>query len=229
MPSWGEREAARDCAEAGVTNTALQVCALKRTDDASSSLVRPPRAMQLSRRHAAAAAASLALAVLAAIRLRRRHLAASAASAAAPHVIVTAAAAEAACAEWLHAIRAGLLPAVLGLDAEWVKGQPPALLQLSCGDARRTLLLRLCAFRHEPPPPSLCALLCDGAILKAGVGVVADLVRLEAALGLAVTRGGVELSSVVALDPALHGMAGGLPTRTRTVTRALALRPHPSP
>ena len=35
-------------------------------------------------------------------------------------------------------------------------------------------------------------------------------VRLEAALGLdLVTRGGVELSSVVALDPALHGMAGG--------------------
>ena len=180
--------------------------------------------MQLSRRQAAAAAASLTLAVLAALQLRWRRLAA-----AAPRVIVTAAAAEAACAEWLHAIRAGRLPAVLGLDAEWVKGQPPALLQLSCGSARRTLLLRLCAFRHEPPPPSLCALLCDGAILKAGVGVVADLVRLEAALGLAVTRGGVELSSVVALDPALHGMAGGLPTRTRTVTRALALRPHPSP
>ena len=189
--------------------------------------------MQLSRRQAAAAAASLTLAVLAALQQRRRRLAAAAAAAAAataPRVIVTAAAAEAACAEWLHAIRAGLLPAVLGLDAEWVKGQPPALLQLSCGSARRTLLLRLCAFRHEPPPPSLCALLCDGAILKAGVGVVADLVRLEAALGLdLVTRGGVELSSVVALDPALHGMAGGLPTRTRTVTRALALRPHPSP
>ena len=63
---------------------------------------------------------------------------------------------------------------------------------------------------RDRPPPSLCALLCDGAILKAGVGVVADLVRLEAALGLdLVTRGGVELSSVVALDPALHGMAGG--------------------
>eukprot|EP00964_Phaeocystis_antarctica_P145631 scaffold111741_cov67-Phaeocystis_antarctica.AAC.6 len=178
------------------------------------SLVSLPQAMQLSRRHAAAAAASLALAVLAAIRLRRRHLAAAAATAAAPHIITTAAAAEAACAEWLHAIRAGRLPAVIGLDAEWVKGQPPALLQLSCGSARRTLLLRLCAFRHEPPPPSLCALLCDGAILKAGVGVVADLVRLEAALGLAVTRGGVELSSVVALDPALHGMAGGLPALT---------------
>ena len=134
--------------------------------------------MQLSRRHAVAAAASLTLAVLAALRLRRRRLAASAVAAATPHVIVTAAAAEAACAEWLHAIRAGRLPAVIGLDA------------------RRTLLLRLCAFRHEPPPPSLCALLSDGTILKAGVGVVADLARLEATLGLAVSRGGAELSSV---------------------------------
>ena len=170
--------------------------------------------MQPGRRHAAAAAvASLALAVVAVIRLRRRR----AAAAAAPQVIVAASCAEAACAEWLLAIRTGRLPAVIDLDAEWVKGQPPALLQLSCGAARRTLLLRLCAFRHEPPPPSLCALLCDGAVLKAGVSVVADLVRLEAALGLAITRGGVELSSVVALDPALHGMAGGLP--------ALALKP----
>ena len=215
-----------------LTNTAPSKLRSPTRRARTSALTTPaglPQAMQLSRRHAAAAAASLALAVLAALRLRRRHLAASAASAAAPHVIVTAAAAEAACAEWLHAIRAGLLPAVLGLDAEWVKGQPPALLQLSCGSARRTLLLRLCAFRHEPPPPSLCALLCDGAILKAGVGVVADLARLEAALGLALTRGGVELSSVVALDPALHGMAGGLPTLPLTVTRALALRPNPGP
>ena len=103
-------------------------------------------------------------------------------------------------------------------------------LPLHCaGNARRTLLLRLCAFRHEPPPPSLCALLCDGAILKAGVGVVADLVRLEAALGLAVTRGGVELASVVALDPALHGMAGGLPALAPTLEPSLALYANPNP
>ena len=105
--------------------------------------------MQLGRAHAAAAAASLGLVVLVAVRIRRRRRI----SAAAPHVIDTAAAAEAACAEWLHAMRSGRLPAVIGLDAEWVKGRPPALLQLSCGAARRTLLLRLCAFRNEPPPP----------------------------------------------------------------------------
>ena len=58
-----------------------------------------------------------------------------------------------------------------------------------------TLLLRLCAFRHEPAPPSLCALLADGGILKTGVGVVSDLARLEASLGLAACNGGVELSS----------------------------------
>ena len=173
-----------------------QAQTLPRVGARTPALVSLPQAMQLSRRHAVAAAASLTLAVLAALRLRRRRLAASAVAAATPHVIVTAAAAEAACAEWLHAIRAGRLPAAIGLDAEWVKGQPPALLQLSCGAARRTLLLRLCAFRHEPPPPSLCALLSDGTILKAGVGVVADLARLEATLGLAVSRGGAELSSV---------------------------------
>ena len=44
-------------------------------------------------------------------------------------------------------------------------------------------------------PPSLCALLADGGILKTGVGVVSDLARLEASLGLAACNGGVELSS----------------------------------
>ena len=151
----------------------------------------PRSPMQLGRAHAAAAAASLTLAVLVAVQIRRRRRI----SAAAPHVIVTAAAAEAACAEWLHAMRSGRLPAVIGLDAEWVKGRPPALLQLSCGAARRTLLLRLCAFRNDPPPPSLCALLADGGILKTGVGVVSDLARLEASLGLAACNGGVELST----------------------------------
>ena len=105
--------------------------------------------MHVGRAHPAAAAAALTLAVLLAVRIHRRRRI----SAAAPHVIATAAAAEAACGEWLHAIHTGRLPAVIGLDAEWVKGRPPALLQLSCGAARRTLLLRLCAFRQEPPPP----------------------------------------------------------------------------
>ena len=161
---------------------------------------------------AAAAAAALAIMVLAALRLRRHQQQRKPLQPARPQVreplvISTASAAEAVCEEWLRDIRLGRLASAIGLDAEWVKGQPPALVQLSCGSERPTVLLRLCEMRHEPPPPSLAALLADGAILKAGVGVVADLARLEDALGTP-ARGGVELGGVLATDGALH--AAGL-------------------
>ena len=113
-------------------------------------------------------------------------------------VVTAAARAEEILSSWLREIRAGRLPATVGLDVEWVASRPPALLQLST--ERSCVLLRLCQLVAEgPPSPSLLSLLEDPCVLKAGVGVVQDLGRLDAQLGCH-ARGGIELASLAGLD-----------------------------
>ena len=113
-------------------------------------------------------------------------------------VVTDGARAEEVLRSWLREIRAGRLPAAIGLDAEWVASRPPALLQLST--ERSCVLLRLCQLVADgPPSPSLLSLLEDPCILKAGVGVTHDLARLDAQLGCH-ARGGIELASLAGLD-----------------------------
>lgn len=66
---------------------------------------------------------------------------------------------------------------VVGLDVEWKPGSTlqAALLQISTGS--ETVLLRLSKFKSVPKP--LIKLLKSPRVLKVGVGVMADLVRLE--------------------------------------------------
>ncbi len=104
--------------------------------------------------------------------------------------------AERALAPLLAGLRGGgVQPAVVGLDAEWVLGRPVSLLQLSVG-LDVVLLLRLQKMAPQLPP-SLSDLLEDATVVKAGVGVVADLRLLREQYGLA-SRGAVELQPVAA-------------------------------
>lgn len=114
------------------------------------------------------------------------------------HVISTEAEAEAALGRWLSC---GAL-APIGLDVEWVRGRPPALLQLSRGD--EVLLLRLCLMRAAPP--SLELLLHDEAVLKVGVGVAQDLRRLEGWLRSAPPHAGAASAGVSEPRPSRGGL-----------------------
>ena len=91
--------------------------------------------------------------------------------------------ANAVAAMWYASMRCGLILPAVGLDVEWVKGSacPAALLQLSVADFRgrtRTMCVRLCHMTEAPS--ALLALLSDPRVPKAGVGVAADLDRIEA-------------------------------------------------
>ena len=91
--------------------------------------------------------------------------------------------ANAVAAMWYASMRCGLILPAVGLDVEWVKGSacPAALLQLSVADFRgrtRTMCVRLCQMTEAPS--ALLALLSDPRVPKAGVGVAADLERIEA-------------------------------------------------
>ena len=78
---------------------------------------------------------------------------------------------------------------MIGLDLEWkalmVTGAPPcktATIQLSTSD--RVLVLQLSAMSGRQLPPALRALLEDAAVVKAGVGILNDGIKLRRDFGV---------------------------------------------
>ena len=126
----------------------------------------------------AVATATAAAAVASLVRASRRRLP--------PDTTLTSSAvhADAIAAMWHAAIKVGLLRPAIGLDVEWVRSNPAALLQLSVADTRghtRTLCVRLCEWqRGDAVPQHVLALLQDPNVPKGGVGVTNDMRRVEA-------------------------------------------------
>ncbi|KAK7110101.1 exonuclease 3'-5' domain-containing protein 2-like [Littorina saxatilis] len=84
---------------------------------------------------------------------------------------------------------------VLGIDCEWVLKQPVALLQIAT-HSHYCVLVRLCFMDQTDFPQSLKTLLADKSILKVGVGVNDDALKLKRDYGLQV-NGCVDLRDVL--------------------------------
>ena len=101
----------------------------------------------------------------------------------------------------LHAARGSSnANAVLGLDAEWVAGQPISLLQLAVPGWCVLLRLRRLATGGDAwPPLALVEMLADRTLLKLGVGIGNDLRMLREQYGLE-SAGVVELQALASRE-----------------------------
>eukprot|EP00698_Gefionella_okellyi_P015376 TRINITY_DN4335_c0_g2_i3.p1 TRINITY_DN4335_c0_g2~~TRINITY_DN4335_c0_g2_i3.p1 ORF type:complete len:473 (-),score=78.26 TRINITY_DN4335_c0_g2_i3:819-2237(-) len=94
---------------------------------------------------------------------------------------------------------------LIGLDCEWVNdGEQVALLQISSESL--VVLIRTCVIPQLPP--SLVSLLADPAVLKGGVGIAGDALRIERMYGVLVS-GCVDLRTLGIACGAVTG-GGGL-------------------